>query len=91
VLSTSTQNVVWGSLCAGNNCDTPWSPGAVFASDEGIVWGMDADAVVWGVNDDGVVWGLNDDGVVWGMGDEGIVWGLGCADASCEPVVWGTR
>jgi subtilisin family serine protease len=91
LLSTSTHNVVWGSLCGGNNCNGAWSPGAVFGTSDGIVWGMDADAVVWGVNDDGVVWGLGDDGVVWGMSDDGIVWGLGCADASCEPVVWGSR
>jgi serine protease AprX len=92
VLSSSSQNVVWGSMCGVDNCSTnSWSPGAVFAAGDAVVWGVDADALAWGVNDDGVVWGLLEDGVVWGMGEDGVVWGLTCSDPSCEPVVWGGR
>jgi hypothetical protein len=81
-VSTSAQNVVWGSLCGGDNCQTEWSPGTVFTSNDSVVWGMDNDAVVWGMESDAVVWGMNDDSVVWGMS---------CSDQSCEPMIWGVR
>jgi serine protease AprX len=90
-VSTGFQNVVWGTLCEGNDCQTEWTPGTVFSASDGVVWGMDNDAVVWGVNDDGVVWGLDNDSVVWGMVDDGVVWGMNCPDESCEPVVWGKQ
>jgi hypothetical protein len=89
--SSTSQNAVWGSLCGGADCQTPWSPGAVFSSDDGVVWGMDNDAVVWGMEEEAVVWGMDDDAVVWGMSDDGVVWGLDCSDPSCEPVLWGGR
>jgi serine protease AprX len=81
-VSASPHNVVWGSLCGGDNCQTDWSPGAVFTSNDSVVWGMDNDAVVWGMESDAVVWGMSDDGVVWGMS---------CSDQSCEPMIWGVR
>jgi serine protease AprX len=81
-VSTSAPNVVWGSLCGGDNCQTEWSPGTVFTSNDSVVWGMDNDAVVWGMENDAVVWGMSDDSVVWGMS---------CSDQSCEPMIWGVR
>jgi subtilisin family serine protease len=91
IVSASRQNVVWGSLCGGDNCQTDWSPGAVFTSNDSVVWGMDNDAVVWGMESDAVVWGMSDDSVVWGMNDDSVVWGMNCSDPSCEPMIWGVR
>jgi hypothetical protein len=73
--TTTTTNVVWGDMCGGANCATPW--------DSSIVTGTnDSDTVVWGMDDnDTVVWGMND--------DDTVVWGMSCTDPSCEPVIWG--
>jgi serine protease AprX len=56
-LSDVGQNVVWGSQCGGDDCQTDWS---IFGS--GVVIGADdGDTVVWGTTDDGdtVVWGTS--------------------------------
>jgi serine protease AprX len=56
-LSDTGQNVVWGSQCGGDDCQTDWS---IFGS--GVVIGADdGDTVVWGTSDDGdtVVWGTS--------------------------------
>jgi len=48
-------NVVWGSLCAGFDCQVPWSANGVSAASD-----PEADIVVWGTSDgegDIVVWG----------------------------------
>ena len=52
-------NIVWGALCGGADCDTPWNARAVATTDE-----TDGDTVVWGTNDnetdgDTVVWGTS--------------------------------
>jgi hypothetical protein len=76
-------NVVWGTLCAGADCDLPWDARMVFGTSDG-----EGDTVVWGTNDgeqDTVVWGTSD-----GEGDT-VVWGTSCSDASCEPIVWNSR
>jgi serine protease AprX len=79
------QNVVWGPVCNGADCDVQWSL-ALFS-------GVDGATVVWGTTDEGetVVWGTDDgETVVWGTVDDGetVVWGTGCAVTTCEPVVW---
>ena len=52
--TTFDQNVVWGSACGGNDCQTAWSTDMMFGSGAGsetVVWGMtDGDTVVWGMN-----------------------------------------
>lgn len=79
-------NVVWGSLCGGANCQTPWTVSAVTATSDG-------ETVVWGTGDgaETVVWGTgNGETVVWGTDDEAetVVWGTSCSDPSCTPVIW---
>jgi serine protease AprX len=80
--SSTTQNVVWGSMCGGSDCSVDWSLG-LFGTTDGdtVVWGTsDGDTVVWGTDDgDTVVWGTND-------GDT-VVWGTTCA-GFCVPVIW---
>jgi len=81
------RNVVWGSICGGQDCSTAWTVSGILAASEG-------DTVVWGTSDEGdtVVWGTADeaDTVVWGTIDEGdtVVWGTSCTSASCVPVIW---
>jgi serine protease AprX len=63
-----------------------------------VVWGTacggadcDQPWTVEGANSsDSVVWGTSDpDSVVWGTSDDdSVVWGTGCADSSCDPIVW---
>jgi serine protease AprX len=74
-------NVVWGSTCAGDDCDeAEWTTGA----DDSVMWGHSAeqDTIVWGNTDDGdtIVWGNTDDGdtIVWGNSDP----------TACQPVLW---
>ena len=87
-LTTSkTRNVVWGTLCGGQNCTIPWTVNTVRAAM------LDGDTVVWGTSEgDTVVWGTTDelDTVVWGTIEEGdtVVWGTGCTSPSCVPVIW---
>src|SRR4029453_443206 len=57
-------NIVWGTLCAGNDC-------------ENVVWGStlrDLDNIVWGTALDAgnIVWGTcrDSDNIVWGTSDE---------------------
>jgi hypothetical protein len=81
-------NVVWGGVCGGDNCSSPWSLEAVSPAND------DGDTVVWGTDENGdtVVWGTDEDGdtVVWGTDDDGdtVVWGTSCSDPACEPVIW---
>jgi serine protease AprX len=80
--STSTHNIVWGSLCGGSDCSGVWNLD-LFGTTDGdtVVWGTaDGDTVVWGTADgDTVVWGTDD-------GDT-VVWGTTCAGL-CVPVIW---
>jgi hypothetical protein len=74
-VSTESQNIVWGNLCDGGDCQIPWS----------LSSGVEAGTVVWGTDDgdgDTVVWGTDDGD------DDTVVWGTGCDDWSCEPIVW---
>jgi serine protease AprX len=84
---TSSQNVVWGSICGGTDCSVPWTIQLITAAEDG-------ETVVWGTDDgETVVWGTDDgETVVWGT-DEGetVVWGTACRDESCAPVAWGPR
>ena len=81
------RNVVWGTVCAGADCDVPWSLAAVTGASDG-------DTVVWGTTDDGetVVWGTSEDAetVVWGTNDSGdtVVWGTSCENVICLPTIW---
>ena len=76
----SSDNVVWGSACGGNDCPTgpPTVPGSSFPSDATV-----SQTIVWGTSDgETIVWGTNDEG-------ETIVWGTqGCGDPSCDSVLW---
>lgn len=80
------RNVVWGTICGGANCTSPWTVDTVTAA-------IDGETVVWGTTDGGetVVWGTTDGGetVVWGTTGDGetVVWGT---TADGEMVVWGT-
>ena len=79
------RNVVWGTICGGPDCQTPWAVNSVTAATGGetVVWGTtDGETVVWGTTDGGetVVWGTAGDG-------ETVVWGT---TADGETVVWGT-
>ena len=84
--AADSRNVVWGSVCGGADCSTPWDISTASDDEDTVVWGTadDDDTVVWGTADDEdtVVWGTADD-------DDTVVWGTGCGDA-CEPVVWPT-
>jgi subtilisin family serine protease len=79
-------NVVWGTICGGADCASPWTIDTVTAASGG-------ETVVWGTTDGGetVVWGTTDGGetVVWGTTGDGetVVWGT---TADGETVVWGT-
>jgi serine protease AprX len=69
-------NIVWGNLCSGADCQTPWSVTAVSTEGDTVVWGSnsgEADTVVWGSDS--------------GEGDT-VVWGSSCTDPSCQPVLW---
>jgi len=86
-------NIVWGSGCATDACDSVvWGS---FAFDN-VVWGsMARDNIVWGSSvrqNDNIVWGSDCNGgdcdVAWGSSDgDNIVWG------SCsreDNIVWGS-
>ena len=79
--------MVWGTACAGADCDVPWSLAAVTSTSDG-------DTVVWGTADDGetVVWGTSEDAetVVWGTNDSAdtVVWGTSCEHVICLPTIW---
>jgi serine protease AprX len=81
------RNVVWGTVCGGDDCEMTWSLSAISGA-------SDSDTVVWGTSDDGetVVWGTLEDAetVVWGTVDDGetVVWGTSCGVASCLPTIW---
>jgi hypothetical protein len=85
--TTKVRNVVWGTMCGGQNCAVPWTVQTVLATT------LDGDTVVWGTNEgDTVVWGTAEelDTVVWGTMAEGdtVVWGTSCTSPSCVPVIW---
>jgi hypothetical protein len=86
--NATSRNVVWGSICGGNNCSAPWTFALVSSATDG-------ETVVWGTTDEGetVVWGTTDgETVVWGTTEgETVVWGTSCGDPSCKPVIWGSR
>jgi serine protease AprX len=88
IATSKVRNVVWGNMCGGQNCTTPWTVSSVLAATTG------GDTVVWGTADEGdtVVWGTTEelDTVVWGTTDEGdtVVWGTSCTSASCVPLIW---
>jgi hypothetical protein len=76
---------VWGSVCGGSDCTSPWTIDVATTADEG-------ETVVWGTSDgETVVWGTGDgETVVWGTGDgETVVWGTTCPE--CTPFVWNRR
>lgn len=75
--TASAVNIVWGPTCDGADCETAWTSGAVWGTND------EGDTVVWGTEDEG-------DTVVWGTTDEEdtVVWGTGCTDIDCEPVIW---
>ena len=55
MMSSASQNVVWGTTCGGADCGGPWNHGAVFGTsdDETVVWGTsDEETVVWGTSCD---------------------------------------
>jgi serine protease AprX len=87
-LSTSkVRNVVWGTMCGGENCAIPWTVKTVGAAL------VDGDTVVWGTSEgDTVVWGTYEelDTVVWGTIEDGdtVVWGTSCTAPSCSPIIW---
>ena len=84
----------------------PWAAGVVWgdpslaglAGLRNVVWGLFCGgfdcATAW---DNHIVTTTSDgeaETVVWGTGDgegETVVWGTSCADASCQPVVWGAQ
>lgn len=70
-------NVVWGAICAGNDCAIPWTVDVVSTTTGGetVVWGTDSgETVVWGTES-----------------GETVVWGTNCTDPSCIPVIWSGR
>ena len=88
--NSKTRNVVWGSMCSGQDCTVPWTVSSVIAATS------DGDTVVWGTSEgDTVVWGTTEelDTVVWGTVDEGdtVVWGTSCTSPSCVPIIWPRR
>ena len=101
------QNVEWGVICSGSDCDSgdgTWNRWGTTCSDAtcNVTW-ADAPNVVWGLLcggldclipwTSGAVFGTNDtDTVVWGMNDgDTVVWGMTCDDPSCEPVIWSSQ
>jgi serine protease AprX len=91
----ASENVVWGSACGGNDCQT--GPLTVDVSSllsgatvsQTIVWGTnDPDTTVWSTGGQTIVWGTNDaDTTVWGTGGQTIVWGT----TNSDTIVWGTQ
>jgi serine protease AprX len=89
------ENVVWGSACGGNDCQTgplTVDVGSLLSGatvSQTIVWGTsDADATVWATNGQTIVWGTSDgDTIVWGTSGQTIVWGTSDGDT----IVWGTQ
>ena len=89
------ENVVWGSACGGNDCQTGPLTVNVGSLPSGstvsqtIVWGTsDPDATVWATNGQTIVWGTSDAAtIVWGTSGQTIVWGTDDG----ETIVWGTQ
>jgi serine protease AprX len=92
----SSENVVWGSACGGNDCQT--SPLTVDLSNllsgatvsQTIVWGTnDAATTVWSTGGQTIVWGTSGgDTIVWGTTGQTIVWGTA---TDGDTIVWGTQ
>ena len=70
----SSENVVWGSACGGNDCPTGPLTIAISSFLSGATVSQ---TIVWGTNDgETVVWGTSGQTIVWGTDDgETIVWG----------------
>jgi hypothetical protein len=91
----SSENVVWGPACAGNDCQT--GPLTVDVSNllsgatvsQTIVWGTnDPDKTVWGSAGQTIVWGTTGGAtIVWGSTGQTIVWG----STDGATIVWGTQ
>ena len=91
----ASENVVWGSACGGNDCQT--GPLTVDLSSllsgatvsQTIVWGTnDADTTVWSTGGQTIVWGTtNGATIIWGASGQTIVWGTTDSDT----IVWGTQ
>ena len=91
----ASENVVWGSACDGNDCET--GPLTVDVSDllsgatasQTIVWGTnDAATTVWSTGGQTIVWGTtNGATIVWGTSGQTIVWGT----TNSDTIVWGTQ
>jgi len=90
------ENVVWGSACGGNDCQTgplTVSVGNLLSGatvSQTIAWGTANPATtVWGTAGQTIVWGTDDqDTIVWGTTGETIVWGSTDND---DTIVWGTQ
>jgi len=92
--------VVWGIVCADQNCDTnsgpppaEWGAACSDATCANVTWGGGSDNVVWaqqcgGSDCSGRTWSTGDSQtVVWGTSeDQTVVWGT----SDSETVVWGT-
>jgi serine protease AprX len=79
--TSESYNVVWGSVCGGDDC-------ADASSGDRHAWSTSMDeTIVWGTNDEQtIVWGTTgEDTIVWGTSDEDtIVWGTTCDDPDCN-------
>jgi serine protease AprX len=92
----SSENVVWGSACGGNDCQTgPLMVGlgnllSGPTVSQVIVWGTaDPPTTVWDTASQTIVWGTNDgDTIVWGSTAQTIVWG---STDDGDTIVWGSQ
>jgi len=90
------ENVVWGSACGGNDCQTgplTVSFGNLFSRatvSQAIAWGTsDPTTTGWSTGGQTIVWGTNDgDTIVWGTTGQTIVWGT---NDDGDTIVWGTQ
>ena len=76
-------NVVWGSACAGRDCENIiW--GSVDPG-ENIIWGSGRENIIWGSGNDNIIWGSGHDNIIWGSGGDNIIWGSGG-----DNIIWGS-
>jgi serine protease AprX len=77
----SANNIVWGTVCPGSDCDNLlWS-----AADAVSTAPVTATNIVWGtvVTPSNIVWGT-------ALTARNIVWGTACGGADCPNVLWGS-